>query len=141
MCTILERLTPASRAGGSCLYSLGCREGVFSETQPSVSGKPNSRKLGCLEEAFSKTQPSVSPLLYSSAGPHHCQLSQPLASLEEQGADDETPLVLIAATIDPTSRPKKMRLTSSFTRIPPTLLTKVRDTFTYPCHALQDQAR
>ncbi len=77
---------------------------------------------------------------YSSAGPHHCQLSHPLASLEE-GADDETPLVLIAATIEPTATPKKMRLTSSFTRILPTLLKETEDTFAHPCHALQDQAR
>jgi hypothetical protein len=78
---------------------------------------------------------------YSSVGPHPCQLSQPLASLEEEGgAGDESPLVLIAVTIEPMSRPKKMRLTSSFTRILPTLLKEVGNTFTYPCHALQDQA-
>src|SRR5215211_750390 len=83
------------------------------------------------------------PNIGFSEGPHHCQLSQPLGSLEEEeeGADDESPLVLIAATIEPTSRPKKMRLTSSFTRISPTLLKESGDTFTYPCNALQDQAR
>ena len=77
------------------------------------------------------------PNIGFSEGPHHCQLSQPLASLEVEGADDEPPLVLIAATIEPTSRPKKMRLTSSFTRISPTLLKESGDTFTYPCHALK----
>ena len=42
----------------------------------------------------------------SSEGPHPCQLSHPLASLEEaeeEAADDETPLVLITSTIEPPS--------------------------------------
>ena len=78
---------------------------------------------------------------YSSAGPHHCQLSHPLAPLEDSGADDEPPLVLIAATIEPKPTPKKMRLTSSFTRILSTLLKETEDTFPHPSHALQDQAR
>ena len=132
----LNSCCPRSRvAAKGSSRKFGFRRIGFSET------RGGWRRLLCKENGVVEQVNSETGLSHcSSAGPHHCQLSHPLASLEE-GADEEKPLALIAATTEPTTTPKKRRLTSSFTRILPTLLKEVGDTFTYPCHALQDQAR